>query len=176
MDTPLIVPSRSRLAAVWLTMAALLGALLVAAQAAESGLDDPDPARQRPGYLDAGSLPQPAPRLTSSRPRAGHRAVAFFVGSEQLGPLCRALSAGDLAARADLVVVVAGSGPCAAAPVVDDPSGSLARRYGLRRPRSGGPRVGYAIVDRHGDIRYRTLDPSVADELTEVETILRATP
>ena len=177
MDTPLIVPSRSRLAAVWLTMAALFGALLVAAQAAESGLDDPDPARQRPGYLDAGPLPQSAPRLTSSRPRGGHRAVAFFVGPEQLGPLCRALTAGDLAARADLVVVVvAGSGRCAAAAVVNDPSERLARQYGLRQPQSGGPRVGYAIVDRHGDIRYRTLDPSVADELSEVETIVRATP
>lgn len=172
-----MVPSRSRLVAVWLTLAVAFGALLFVAQAVESGLGDPDPARQRPGFLDADSLPQPAPLLTASRPRAGHRTVAFFVGSEQFGPLCRALSAGDLATRADLVVVVAGSsGRCAAAAVVDDPSGRLARLYGIRQPKSGGPRVGYAVADRHGNIRYRTLDPSVADGLAEVATIVRATP
>lgn len=176
MDASLTVPSRSRLAAVWLALAALFGALLVAAQAAESGLDDPDPSQQRPGLLDAGSLPQRAPRLTAVLPRGGQRAVAFFVRSEQFGPLCRALAAGDLAALADLVIVVAGSDRCAAATIVEDPTATLARKYGLRQPRSGGPPVGYVVIDRQGDIRYRTLDPAVADELREVETIVRATP
>lgn len=171
-----MVPSRSRLAAVWMAVAAAFAALLFAAQGTKSGLDDPDPSRQRSGFLDAGSLPQPAPQLTAALPRGGRRAVVFFVGHEQVGGLCDVLSAGDLAARADLVVVVAGARRCAGATVVRDPSGGLARRYGLRRPRSDGPRVGYAIVDRQGNIRYRTLDPSVAHELSEVETILRATP
>jgi len=36
--------------------------------------------------------------------------------------------------------------------------------------------MGYAVVDAHGLIRYRTLDPAVADELDEVKTIVGATP
>lgn len=72
--------------------------------------------------------------------------------------------------------MVAGSGRCAAAAVVNDPSERLARLYGLRQPRAGGQRVGFAIVDRQGSIRYRTHDPSVAHELSEVGTIVRTTP
>ena len=49
--------------AVWLVTAVGFGTLLALAQASGSTLDDPDPARQRPGFLDAGALPQPAPRL-----------------------------------------------------------------------------------------------------------------
>lgn len=176
MGASLGAPSRRRLAAVWLAVAASFGALMIVVRATESSLDDPDAARQRPGFLDAGSLPQPAPSLTASLPRRGHRAVVFFVRPQYFGPLCRSLAAGDLASRADLAIVVGGSGQCNETEIIDDPTGRFARLYGLREPRSGGAPVGYAIVDREGYIRYRTLDPTVADELREVETILRATP
>lgn len=36
--------------------------------------------------------------------------------------------------------------------------------------------MGYAVIDRRGLIRYRTLDPTVADHLGEVKTIVRAVP
>jgi alkyl hydroperoxide reductase subunit AhpC len=58
--------------------------------------------------------------------------------------------------------------------VVGDPAGALAAQFGLDRTSDGGAPVGYAVVDGHGDIRYRTLDPSVASQLDEIDTILRA--
>lgn len=60
--------------------------------------------------------------------------------------------------------------------IVDDPASDISRAYGLRRPVGGGPPVGYAVVDSHGQLRYRTPDPSVADELSEVRTIVDAAP
>lgn len=73
------------------------------------------------------------------------------------------------------MVVSGGGGRCPATPVVVDPTGSLARRFGLRRPRDGGPPVGYVVVDARGLIRYRTLDPTVTRNLDEVDTIVAAT-
>ena len=154
----------------------IFGALLAIASLTESGLDDPDPARQRPGFLDAGALPQPAPPLMAAAPAPGRRAVVFFVRPDDVAGLCEALSDADLSSRADLVVVVSGTGNCGSASTVNDPTGRLAAAYGLRQPKAGGPPVGYAIVDSRGRTRYRTLDPSVTDELGEVATILRAIP
>lgn len=151
-------------------------ALLGVARASESGLDDPDPAQQRPGFLDAGDLPQPAPHLSAALPRSGRRAVAFFVRPDSVEDLCRSLSDDRRLKGADAVVVASGPADCAGVTTVADPAGRLARAYGLRRPRSGDAPVGYAVIDRHGQIRYRTLDPTVVDHLDEVCTILRATP
>jgi hypothetical protein len=157
-------------------VAVLFGALLAIARTSESGLDDPDPAWQRPGFLDAGSLPEPAPTLTDGLPRPGRRAVAFFVRPDGVERLCRSLSGHRLAERADLVIVVSGSGRCQRFTTLEDAAANLARAYGLRRPRDGGAPVGYAVVDRQGGIRYRTLDPTVAEALGEVDTIVAATP
>jgi hypothetical protein len=165
-----------RLLAVWFALAVLLGALLAVAGGRDSRLDDPDPAWQRPGFLDVGSLPEPAPGLTEALPRPGRRALAFFVRPDGVERLCRSLSRHRVAERADLVIVVAGSGRCQGVTTLEDPGARLARAYGLRRPRDGGAPVGYAVVDRHGRIRYRTLDPTVADGLDEVGTIVAATP
>ncbi len=57
-----------------------------------------------------------------------------------------------------------------------DTTGSHARRYAMPQPGDGGAPVGYAIVDSRSQIRYRTLDPAVVDELAEVTTILGAVP
>lgn len=59
-------------------------------------------------------------------------------------------------------------------PVQVDAQGRLAALYDMRRPRDGGPPVGYAAVGSDGTIRYRTQDPGVADGLTEVRTIVDA--
>lgn len=168
--------SRRRLFAVWLVVAVVLGALLAIARATESSLDDPDPVWQRPGILDAGSLPVPAPPLTGELPRRGRRTVAFFVRPEGVARLCGAIAGRDLAERADLVIVVSGPGQCAGAMTIEDPSARVASAYGLRPPRDGGAPMGYAVVDRRGQVRYRTLDPGVADRLGEVDTMVRATP
>ena len=169
---------RRALVAVWLTAAMGGGALLVGARAARSGLDDPDPARQRPGFLNAGELPQPAPPLNGALPQPGRASVVFFVRPRDVSPLCRALASSSLVRHASVVVAVSGSGPnrCDGVATIDDVSVRLAAAYGLARPRSGEEPVGYAVIDGAGRIRYRTLDPAVADNLAEVATIVRALP
>lgn len=170
--------SGRRLVVAWALVVGVLGALLVVAGRARSPLDDPDPARQRPGFLDAVGRPSPAPQVTPALPSAGRPAVVFFVRPLLAAPLCGAITRNpSLRGRAELAVVVSGSAaPCGDVPVVTDVAGALATGFGLRHPRDGGPPVGYAVVDRAGRIRYRTLDPSVVSGLREVETMVKATP
>lgn len=166
-----------RLIVVWLVVAAGFGALLAVARASAGPLDDPDPAHQRPGLLDLGELPVPAPPVSEGVPAPGTEAVVFFVRPAGLQALCGALNDAGLEGEPDLVVVVAGPvAPCATdVAVVTDQRGRLADAYGLRPPADRGAPVGYVVVDEAGRIRYRTLDPEVADLLGEVDTILRAT-
>ena len=168
------------LVVIWLTMAVGLGLLLTVARVMREPLDDPDPAWQRPGFLDAGDLPVPAPPVAPGLPAPGRPTVVFFERTGRLPQLCRALAASSLPDKATATAVVvdgAGSHSCEGADaVVIDRDGTLAAAYGMRRPRGGGPPVGYAVVDGAGAIRYRTLDPAVADELSEVRTILDALP
>lgn len=168
--------SPRRLLAIWLVVALGFGVLLAVAGASAGPLDDPDPAHQRPGLLDLGELPVPAPPASDGIPTPGREAVVFFVRPAGLQALCAALADRDLAGDPDLVVVVAGHvAPCAAdVSVVVDPRGQRADAYGLRPPADGGAPVGYAVVDDTRRIRYRTLDPEVDDLLGEVDTILRA--
>lgn len=160
----------------WLASAVLLGGLLVLAAQARGPLDDPDPARQRPGLLDLGALPSPAPRVSAEVPAPGQAALILFERVERLAGLCEALGHHRFARGAVVVVIVPGpGGRCAPRiAVVGDPTGAVAAQFGLDRPRDGGAPVGYAVVDGRGDTRYRTLDPSVAAQLDEIDTILRA--
>jgi len=170
------VPSRRSLVAGWLASAILLGSLLVLAAQGRGPLDDPDPARQRPGLLDLGALPSPAPRVSAEVPAPGRAALVLFERVDRLAGLCEALGHHRFPRGAVVVLVVAGpGGRCTPGiAVVGDPTGALAAQFGLDRPRDGGAPVGYAVVDGPGDIRYRTLDPSVAAQLDEIDTILRA--
>lgn len=166
------------LVVVWLGAAVGFGLLLALARAAEGPLDDPDQAWQRPGFLDAGDLPTPAPTVAPGLPSRRRPTVVFFLRSGAGVPeLCHALAATRLPGQAATVVVVAGSTSdrCAAAgAVVHDADEAVAEAYGMRYPRGGGPPVGYAVIDGDGAIRYRTLDPKVADQLDEVGTIVAA--
>lgn len=158
--------------------ALVLGGVLAASVRGQQALDDPDPARQRPGILDFGSLPERAPPLTPALPVDGRRTVVFFERTAaHAAQLCAAASAFE-GQNVDMVVVAPDRAPatCSAPLVVVRDDGDLARRYGLPRPRDGGLPVGYAIVDSAGWIRYRTLDPAVLDELYEVSVMLSDTP
>ncbi|HVE45665.1 MAG TPA: hypothetical protein VNA57_02800 [Acidimicrobiales bacterium] len=169
---------RRRLALTWIGIAGSVGVLFVAALSTRSPLDDRDPAQQRPGFLDAVGHASSAPRIAPDLPRNGRKVVVFFVRPGVAGWLCSSLSTDQpLRRRADVAVVgPAATSSCTGVATVTDPAGSLARAFGMRRPRDGGPPVGYAVVDSHGLIRYRTLDPRVASALDEVETMVRATP
>jgi len=172
--------SRGSLVKVLVLAAVVLGALLAVAETSAGPLDDADPARQRPGFLDGFGLPTAAPSLTAEVPRAGRRVVVFFERADRLEALCANLDGSDLADGVDLVLVVADSATrnlrCDPVTIVEDPTSDVSRAYGLRRPAGGGPPVGYAVVDSRGQLRYRTLDPAVADELSEVRTIVDAVP
>jgi len=174
------VPSRRRLISAWLVAAMVLGGLLAISRTGYSGLDDPDQAFQRPGVLDIGPLPAPAPAVTASIPRDGRKAVIFFTRPAGLDRLERAVTGAEqLRESVDVAIVLQGEaaptvpGPV---PVRVEPGPGLARSYGLRLPRDGGPPVGYAIVDRAGRVRYATVDPGDARRLAEVATMLRAVP
>ncbi len=56
-------------------------------------------------------------------------------------------------------------------PVVGDPAQVLGRAVGLPRPNDHGAGVGYAVIDRHRQVRYRTLDPSWPSNGFEAGTI-----
>lgn len=58
--------------------------------------------------------------------------------------------------------------------VAADPDGRVGSGISMRRPRDGGPPVGYAVVDVDGTIRYRTENPGVINGLDEVLTIVGA--
>lgn len=156
------------------------GAALLPARLSTGPLDDTDLALQRPGILDADRAPSPAPRLGGEISEPGVRAVVFFVRPMQLGRLRRALAEDRTLARAArLAVVVSGETslrPPPKALLVVDRLRAFASGFGMRAPRDHGPPVGYAIVDRSGLVRYRTLDPGVAQRLGEVKTMLRDTP
>jgi hypothetical protein len=162
------------LVAAWMTAALGLGVLLVAGEASREPRDDPDPVWQRPGFLDAGELPVPAPPLAPGVPPIGRPAVVFF--TRDPANLCQALAKSRLAEKADLILVGLGADGCPhVRSVVDDDDGHAARSYGMRSPEDGRYPVGYVVVDSKRAIRYRTLDPGVGQHLPEVGTMVEAT-
>lgn len=135
--------ARIALVGTWLGTTVLLGAGLLTVHLGVSGLDDPDPAHQRPGFLDANAPRSAAPVVPGLGP-AGTRSVVFFSRRDRLVLLERALAGPDgsaLARVARIVVVVDGSGPSTAG-VVADPQERLSRLDAMRRPRDGGAPVG----------------------------------
>lgn len=170
-------PRRSVLAATWLAAVVGLGLLLAVSRGTRTGGDDPDPARQRPGILDLGELPVPAPRLAPGVPAQGMPTVVFFAAPRHLAALCAALHRPPARlGEAQLVVVTPpGRGPCApGVTVLDVDLAAAARSFGLPAPRHGRLPTGYAVVDATGRTRYRTLDPRLDELLDEVATMLRA--
>jgi len=126
------IAPRRQLVLVWLVAAALLGGLLSVARLNRSGGDDPDPARQRPGLLDLGSLPAPAPPV-AGLPRPGRRAVVFFVEEAEASALCANLARrSSISGSADVAVVVAGDPPrCPVGTSVPGGDGEVARAAAL---------------------------------------------
>lgn len=162
-----------RLAAVWVVSVAVLGAGLLTVRAGASPLDDPDQARQRPGFTDANPPRSVAPRLAGLGP-AGSRGVVFFTRPARLQRLLTALGEADgsqLLSQAHVVVVEPVKRPGVPRPGVTmlaDPTGSVSRLLFMRRPHDGGYPVGYAVVGPDGTVRYRTEDPGQDLRLSEV--------
>lgn len=172
-----VAPPRQTLLSLWVVAVVFFGGLLTLAQAAEGPLDDPDPAFQRPGLLDVGDLPEPAPAVRADVELTGHPTVVFFERRARIDELCRVLEDHRFGTEVQIIIVTPSEPPngCPGSVVlVADPT--LADAFGMRQPREGGPPVGYAVIDAEGLIRYRTLDPAVASLLGEIDTILGALP
>lgn len=176
------VPGRRECMIAWLLVGAVFGALTVASRVAVSPLDDPDPARQRPGYLDDSGSPYIAVPLAPNLPPRASRAVLLFTRPALEPALMVAIQADPgLTAAARVVVVVCGDRPLVAsssyiAVLEEGAACPAARLYRMRSPRDGGAPVGYAIVSSSGLVRYTTLDPGDADHLSEVVTLTRSVP
>lgn len=168
-----VVPGRATLVLAWCAAAVLGAAVIASVRLSQTPGDDADPAWQRPGILDLGELPVPAPELTGVDLRAGSPTAVFFARQERADLLCAELSRWRRPAGLAVVVVAADAGSCpdGVATVEMEPS-AAAEAFGLRRPRGVAP-TGYAIVDGAGWIRYRTLDPVAAELLDEVSTMTR---
>jgi len=168
-----MVPTRRALVTVWLAAVVAMGAVLVVSRSTQTPGDDVDPARQRPGILDLGPLPVAAPTELADVLAPGQPTVVFFAGS-QAADLCAELPDAGLDGVA-LVVVATGADACRPGVGVLGSSGrEAAEAFGLPSRRDGGIPVGYVIVDSAGQIRYRTLDPSVVGLLDEVATMVDA--
>ncbi|MEO5679166.1 MAG: hypothetical protein ABIS47_05790 [Acidimicrobiales bacterium] len=142
-------------------------------------------AKQRSGMLDVVGPRSPAPMVAPGLPASGRVTVVFFVRPAQREALRRTLAAPDasgLAVAADIAVVVSAPGPGPVGPpeigppVVVDADGRLAAGYGMRRPRDGGPPVGYAVVGRDRTVRFRTEDPGVGKSIEEALIMVEALP
>ncbi|MBJ7608867.1 MAG: hypothetical protein JF887_05485 [Candidatus Dormibacteraeota bacterium] len=173
-------PRRTRhvLIAVWLAAVLVFGGLTAYSRAVSAPLADPDPAYQRPGFLDV--IPAyAAPPLGVNLPVPHARSVVFFTRPQLEQDLLSSVGAdASLQSAARMVVVVCGPGAAATsagsiAVVAQDVTCPAAGLYKMRSPRDGGAPVGYAIVSSSGMVRYSTLDPEVTRLLDEVELMTR---
>lgn len=165
-----------RAVALWLSAAIFLGSILLLAEVTSTPGDDLDPGYQRPGILDLGSLPEPAPALSGINLPSQRRSVVFFARADRVSRLCAALSGKN--PLNDEFVIVATNGDAGGCPpgvqVSSAPLRSAALAYGLRETGGDAAPTGYAIVDERRQIRYATLDPEVAELLDEVDTMIRS--
>ncbi len=176
----MVQPSKQsqKLIVVWLVSVLVMGMALLVSSSVYDPLADPDPALQRPGFIDA-EQSFIAPYVAPSIPSQGRRAVIFFDRQipkiedlQKLKELQGSLKNTDIA----LVVDNSASQLTLPIPVISDKNARLARAYKLNLPNDGGYPVGYAVVDSKGLVRYPTLDSNYIGLLDEVLTIVKATP
>lgn len=116
-------------------------------QAARGPLDDPQPARQRPGILTPAADSAPAVEVGDDSPAPGFRTVVFFLRDGQYPALVQALRGWEFlgqSGRTSPVVLLAVSarepeGEDVITPVGSDPTGAIARTFGCRAPRRRPP-------------------------------------
>ena len=134
----------------WGVAALLLTASAVVDEATRSGLDDPNPARQRSQALLPALKGSTAAPVSEDVLAPRRRAVVLFLRWEQYEVALRVLGPGTLPPDVDLGLVLPGRPPFFLVPakaVAYDAAGDLARAYGMPLPLDGGLAVGYALVD-----------------------------
>lgn len=164
--------------ACWVVGAAFLAIVVLAVVRSPGPLDDPDPADQRPGFLTAASDARRVPQLALPGDPVGRRPVllVFDRSLPAAGRYARALTDVPGAIAVVLVIPRLRSMPTRLprGRLLVEPSGDVARAVGMNVPKDGGPPIGYAALDKHGRVRYATLDPSYLDHRDENALIAKA--
>lgn len=125
-----------------------------------------------------------APELSDGIPAAGRRTAVFFASGDAYGALAEALTAGATARFAgtdpptDVVIILPArpGSPLVPAPVAYDPLQKIADEFGMPVPADGPRAEGWALVDSHGLIRYRTADRDSAASLDTVLELANSLP
>lgn len=158
---------------IWVVTGLILGGLLINHESSQSQLNDPDPARERPGFLMSSFQ---APALNSELPRKGKRTLLLFtrdIAGQEL--FHDSDTQTDISNVGDVILIVQnGSKPKRTAgltAVLADRDGSIAASFQIRQPRDGGYPVGYVVIDSSNVVRYVTLDPDFSHQTTELRTI-----
>jgi hypothetical protein len=138
-------------------------------------LDDPDPGRQRAGFLfDPGEAPVVAGLQLPGRP-LGRRPVFLLFDRRGYAPESVDAVLDAVPESFAFVLVVPRRPPSTELPrrvtVVADPRQRLAAAVDLSEPVAGGFPIGYAVIDRQRRVRYATLDPSYGEHAFEVHIV-----
>ncbi len=163
---------------VWFFPTAIVLAILVLRSVPESGpLDHADKAEQRTGILIPSSEAHDATELDLPGDPVGQvrTVVVFDRTAPDSGRYRRWVQA--LPRRTETVLVL--PRPTAAdhsGKVVTDDSKRIADALRMDTPQDDGFPVGYAVLDRAGRLRYKTLDPAYLAHPSEAATMAGAVP
>ncbi len=161
----------------WLAMAVALTLVVALVVRGPGPLDDPDPADQRTGFLSSlHSATRVAPATLPGSPVGRSPIVVIF---DRRPPPAKRLAAvfADLPRGVAAVLVLPRGEPPgtrSSVPVLADPGGRVAQAVRIHRPLDRGRPVGYAVIDRHGRVRYATLEPHYLDHRFELDLITKA--
>lgn len=159
----------------WTAVGIVLFVIQLTAERSYSKADDPDQARQRPGFV----MPQTekAPVLAGISYQMRPTVIIFdrmAMGTSLFHDLA---DQANISARSNLVLVQKIPMPLAIATGIKenliDAQGNLARSFHIDAPRDGGYPIGYVIVDKQGNIRYRTLDPEYMLHGADIRVLLK---
>ncbi len=159
----------------WFGVAITLGGLQFIAQASYSKQDDPDQAKQRPGFVTKQT--QAAPSIQGISYIDKPTVIIFDRMAMTTSVFHDLADQAIISQRANLVLVLnQNMKPGITGGVVKniiDSDGAIAAAFHFDQPRDGGYPIGYVIIDRQGFMRYRTLDPSYMHHGDEIEIILK---
>lgn len=161
----------------WLAGAAALATAVLVAVPRPGPLDDPDPAHERTGILSSPRSARNVGLQTLPGDKVGRRTIFLVFDRRLPEPARLARLERQLPREVEVAVVVprvAARSHAFPAAVIRDSRRRVARAVGMRRPKDGGPPVGYALIDGKGRVRYATLDPAYLDHGSEAATMAAA--
>jgi hypothetical protein len=170
-----MIINKLHLIGLWLGVAVILGSLQLIAQQSYSKQDDPDQAKQRPGFVS--EQRETAPSLAGVAYGNRPTVIIFDRMSMNSSVFHDLADQAIISDRANLIFVTESDmKPTILGGVkatFTDSDESIAKKYHFDTPTDGGYPVGYVIIDSKGIIRYRTLDPNYMHNADEIEITLK---